>query len=153
MFCPSCRDEFRPGFTRCAACNVELVESLDALAPARPRPPEQGRPVAAPPMIDYCGFVSLEEAREARQRLRSARIRGEIVIRDGPDASSASEPGEEYWLRVDRGRLREVYGLLGFEEGGHDSAVDESFQCGECGVDVDADESSCPKCGASFEDA
>jgi hypothetical protein len=27
MFCPQCRAEFRPGFTRCSDCDVELVEN------------------------------------------------------------------------------------------------------------------------------
>ena len=28
MFCPECKDEFRPGFTHCADCGVDLVEKL-----------------------------------------------------------------------------------------------------------------------------
>src|SRR6266446_594330 len=28
MYCPQCEAEYRPGFTRCADCDVELVESL-----------------------------------------------------------------------------------------------------------------------------
>src|SRR6266478_7879089 len=28
MFCPECRAEYRPGFTRCADCNVDLVREL-----------------------------------------------------------------------------------------------------------------------------
>jgi len=27
-FCPSCQCEYRPGFTRCSDCDIELVESL-----------------------------------------------------------------------------------------------------------------------------
>jgi hypothetical protein len=30
-FCPRCTSEYRPGFTRCADCDVELVEALPAL--------------------------------------------------------------------------------------------------------------------------
>jgi Putative prokaryotic signal transducing protein len=26
VFCPKCGDEYRPGFTRCADCDVDLVE-------------------------------------------------------------------------------------------------------------------------------
>ena len=37
MFCPVCGDEFRPGFTRCNDCDVELVENppagIEATAP------------------------------------------------------------------------------------------------------------------------
>ncbi len=28
MFCPKCRSEYRPGFTRCADCDVSLVDEL-----------------------------------------------------------------------------------------------------------------------------
>ncbi len=28
MFCPQCKTEYRPGFTRCADCGAELVERL-----------------------------------------------------------------------------------------------------------------------------
>jgi len=28
MFCPKCRSEFEPGYTRCEACDTDLVESL-----------------------------------------------------------------------------------------------------------------------------
>ena len=34
MFCPICRSEYRSGFTECAGCQVQLVETLPA-APAR----------------------------------------------------------------------------------------------------------------------
>jgi hypothetical protein len=32
MFCPVCRLEYRPGFTKCSDCDVELVENLDGIA-------------------------------------------------------------------------------------------------------------------------
>ena len=30
MFCPRCGDEYRPGFTRCTDCDVDLVEKPPA---------------------------------------------------------------------------------------------------------------------------
>lgn len=32
MFCPVCKLEYRPGFTRCSDCDVPLVESLDGVS-------------------------------------------------------------------------------------------------------------------------
>jgi hypothetical protein len=105
-------------------------------------------------MGDYCGFFSLEEARVARDRLRGQRIRSEIVVRERPDADWDEPVREEYWLRVDVSRLREITGLLGDfpEVEGGDEAEDPGFACGECGQHVKESESFCPKCGARFDE-
>jgi hypothetical protein len=146
MFCPTCRDEYRPGFTRCATCDVDLVERLGPPAPGGPRSrdarptPSQGR------LIDYCGFLSLDDARRARDRVRALDIRAEITIRDGHG------PGdEEYWLRVERDRMGQVVAELGEEPAEPDDEPGR-FQCGACGASVAGDASACPKCGARFED-
>ena len=84
MFCPTCRDEFRAGFTRCERCQVDLVNDLSELDAARSKtktPPLQA-PVV---MADYCGFFSMQEAAHAREQLRRERIFTEIVLREPPD--------------------------------------------------------------------
>ena len=149
MFCPSCKDEFRPGFTRCATCNVDLVDSLSDVAAAPVEKKARKETEAGPafvPMVDYCGFLTLEEARESREPLKEQAIRCEIAIRETPGSSD-----EEYWLRVEKDRYREVFSLLGFDEHDH-NAYDDTFSCDECGHEVAAAESFCPKCGARFED-
>ena len=62
MYCPVCRDEYRPGFTRCASCDVDLVASLDAGAA---QPPAALAPeiVVEAATVNFCGFLTLEEAR------------------------------------------------------------------------------------------
>ena len=30
MFCPECKAEYRPGFTHCSECDVDLVDELSA---------------------------------------------------------------------------------------------------------------------------
>lgn len=40
MFCPVCKAEYRPGFTHCSDCDVDLVNSLEAL-PTNAVAPEQ----------------------------------------------------------------------------------------------------------------
>jgi uncharacterized Zn ribbon protein len=32
MICPKCRNEYRPGFTRCSDCNVDLVDQVEEIA-------------------------------------------------------------------------------------------------------------------------
>ena len=41
MFCPVCKAEYRPGFHRCADCDVELVGSLREAERATTAPPER----------------------------------------------------------------------------------------------------------------
>jgi hypothetical protein len=110
MFCPSCRDEFRAGFTRCATCDVELVEDLSAASAVR------AAAVVPPPsplrLIDYCGFFLLDEAREARDKLRAHGVRSEIALREPPNADLSQPIEEEAWLRIDAGRLADVQRLL-----------------------------------------
>jgi hypothetical protein len=43
MFCPKCGAEYRPGFSRCADCDVYLVDSLEE---APPVPDPHGEMVA-----------------------------------------------------------------------------------------------------------
>jgi hypothetical protein len=155
MFCPSCRDEFRRGFTRCGRCNVDLVEELPEATPA------SRRTATAPAcgvvrMVEYCGYLSLDEARGARDQLREERIRSEIVVRESPGAAWDEPAREEYWLRVDTSCLAKIAAVLGeipqAEESGEREEEDTGFACGECGQHVAAAETFCPKCGAQFDD-
>jgi hypothetical protein len=130
MFCPSCKDEFRRGFTRCASCNVDLVDDLDAeVAETKTEPRRSARPSS--PMVEYCGFFDLDEAREARDRLRDESIGADILIRDAEGDSG--DTGEEYWLRVESARYAHVPAILGFdatEAGGDDDASSEPIPGG-----------------------
>ncbi|MHC4992874.1 MAG: hypothetical protein ACYTGC_18025, partial [Planctomycetota bacterium] len=82
MFCPSCKDEFRAGFTRCANCDVDLVDDLSKVetGPAVPAERERAEQLFVP-LREYCGFLDLDEARHARDTLRLEGIRCEIAIR------------------------------------------------------------------------
>jgi hypothetical protein len=54
MFCPQCRSEYRPGFTRCSDCDVDLVWELPRDAHAEHDEPnlvkafETGNPALIP---------------------------------------------------------------------------------------------------------
>jgi hypothetical protein len=60
MFCPHCNAEYRPGFTRCADCDVELVNDPPHFAlAAQPPPADPGDPNEDP----FCSFWKGEDAR------------------------------------------------------------------------------------------
>jgi hypothetical protein len=67
MFCPRCKAEYVPGFTRCADCDVELVESLPVAQSPRRHP--AGDPVTVFSSRDP-GLVAI-----AQSLLQSADIR------------------------------------------------------------------------------
>jgi hypothetical protein len=152
VFCPKCRDEFRQGFTRCGRCNVDLVDEL------APEKPEASASVTAVPgpvrLAEYCGYFSLDEARDARNLLRQQRIRSDIVVREPPDADWDEPVREEYWLRVDISCACKIPAILGAPPPVEEAAADEDsgFACGDCGQKVAADETFCPECGARFDD-
>jgi hypothetical protein len=132
-----------------AAPSVEAASKAAAAVKA-------GAASAGPiPMIEYCGFVALDEARRARDLLRGETIRADIVIREGPGSVSGGELVEEYWLRVEGDRYRDVVRVLGFDEAqAADAGLgdDDTFTCADCGAEVAASESFCPGCGARFEE-
>jgi len=59
MFCPQCNAEYRPGFTRCADCDVDLVSEPSQYALAGQPPADPGDPNEDP----FCSFWKGEDAR------------------------------------------------------------------------------------------
>jgi hypothetical protein len=59
MFCPQCNAEYRPGFTRCADCDVELVNDPPQYALAGQPAADPGDPNEDP----FCSFWKGQDAR------------------------------------------------------------------------------------------
>ena len=90
MFCPSCRDEYREGFTHCADCGAELVEEL---------PPEPAEPRIGPELVEVFeahGHMQAEmvrgvlEASGIESLLTGTAERSARCIRCPPDLSAGS---------------------------------------------------------------
>jgi hypothetical protein len=81
MFCPQCKAEYRPGFTRCADCDVELANDPPEYALAGQAPAaDPGDPNEDP----FCSFWKGEDARvhaELCEVLEEARIPHKTVFR------------------------------------------------------------------------
>jgi hypothetical protein len=101
-------------------------------------------------LVDFCGFVSVDDARDGRDRLRAEKVACEIAIRESPESTPAHVV-EEYWLRVDRNRVRDVVRLIGEPLPPAESA-EETFLCGACGAEVAIDATACSRCGTGLED-
>ena len=158
MICPRCKHEYRAGFTRCATCQVDLVDE-DALAEPEPVRGESRSSMDANTMAEllpFCGFITLDEARQAREQLREANIPADILIRE---LETDQEVLEEYWIRVPRRRFAEVADVLHEEpaeaaekEGNGEVHAGDTFACSACGQDVEGDADACPHCGARFDE-
>ena len=159
MFCPSCQSEYRPGFTRCGSCDVELVPDLGGGAEVHDAPHASVRHVrhqAGSPdpgliqAINLLGFLTVVDARDAREQLRARGIRSEILIRDSQDPDA--EEGEEYWIRVAPQSVKAAAAILG-DEPEVEVQEAEEILCSACNKPVDEDADQCPHCGARFEEA
>jgi hypothetical protein len=75
MFCPHCNAEYVPGFTRCADCDVELVESLPVAGPPQRHP--TGDPVTVFSSRDP-GLVAIAESLLQSADIRFS-VRGGLV--------------------------------------------------------------------------
>ena len=136
MWCPDCGGEYRQGIEICPTCEVALTEHLE---PARGRGgyggPHGGHPAGdhepgprlAAPMADLVGYQDESHARDARKRLKAAKLHSELVIRDAEGTAPGDEPADEYWIRVPVRVAREAAEILD---------IDESL-----------DEDGCPSCG------
>lgn len=151
MFCPSCRDEFRSGFTRCATCDVDLVDSLEAVPARGPRPDPHGPVDVLQPFVDFCGFLDLTEAREARDELRRRGVLARIVLRENPTGSLEGPVNEEFWLQVQAHDVPATVTCLGVDAADSEPDTGGTFRCSECGNDVNEAEAFCSGCGMRFE--
>jgi hypothetical protein len=102
-FCPSCRAEYRAEFTRCADCDVELVDS---------RPAEDSHVIKTDEvqLAEVGSFPNASEAEMSRELLESNGI--STVIRGDVDPIGAISGAELATLLVvqsDLARAREIY--------------------------------------------
>ncbi|MBW2699393.1 MAG: hypothetical protein JRF33_01130 [Deltaproteobacteria bacterium] len=148
-FCPNCHDEYRKGFTRCAACDVHLVEQLpetmnlneEAIAKAI-----EGKdliPIARGP---------LDALRENKALLAQGRVASVIV----PDDNAQAIPGapKMMLLVVSQEEVEASAELLGknfqnmVDQEGLGGQQDMSTEhCPACGTPMPADAEECSECG------
>jgi hypothetical protein len=110
MYCPQCRAEYVPGFTRCADCDVELVEVL-------PAKPARRKPARREPTDDLVTVFSSHDrglAAIAESLLRSADIR--FSVRGWVTWSEAALPVDLQVLAGDADEARRILAELSAPE-------------------------------------
>ena len=108
MFCPQCRSEYRPGFTRCTDCDVDLVPEL---------PPDEAR-------HDDLDLVKVYESGDAsvipliESLLQSAEIECVVTNTRRQYVTSSQLGFAEFWVRADdEAEARAVLaGLSGYDD-------------------------------------
>lgn len=97
MFCPQCQAEYRPGFTRCSDCGLDLVSDLpDADAdPNTPNTDDDFREVWAGDNQDRCVFFCLA-LKEAGIAYHVDQNRNAVLNRDNTGKFTISVPSESY---------------------------------------------------------
>lgn len=137
MYCPECGGEYRPEITLCPTCEVALTDTLERAGGRRLQPR------MVPTLVDLVGFIDEREARDARQRLKDAKIPCELVIRDAEGSNGEGEGGvgDEFWIRVKGTVVEAAADTLGLELALSDdncyscgAPLDESDTCGRCGA-------------------
>ncbi len=148
-FCPECRAEYRQGFTRCASCEVDLVESLPELAPlteAEMRKALEGKELVAV----TSGY--LEAVLEMRDRLAGARVLS--IIEEAEKAPPQPGLPKRVKLMVAKDSLEAAAACMGeafrsmvAQEGLQPSTEIHYDRCPACNSPVPPDAEECPECG------
>ena len=101
-FCPKCRSEYRPGFTRCTDCDLELIKSLP-----EEKPEEFNQ--ADVELIELATFPNSSEAEMIQELLEDNGI--STVLRGDVDPLGLASGAESITLLVEEAKLVEAQKL------------------------------------------
>ena len=144
MYCPECGGEFRPGIEICTTCDVPLTDEPAPKSHLKSGAGGGDEPRLAPSWFDLVGYLDEREGRDARRRLKEARIPSELVIRDAFGQREGKEAGDEYWIRVPGDSVRSALEVLEL-----DRTLGEDA-CTSCGAPLQGGD-QCPRCGHAYE--
>ena len=99
-FCPNCQSEYRPGFTRCRDCDVDLVAALP--------PAEEGIRTAIE-LVNVATFLDLPQAQMVRELLEENGIATILLSDAGAGISTFGFPCTLQVGSGDAERARALY--------------------------------------------
>jgi hypothetical protein len=148
-FCPECRAEYRPGFTRCASCDVDLVESLPEFAPLTEE--EMRKALEGKELVAITsGYI--DAVLEMRDQLAGMRILS--LVEEAEKAPPQPGLPRRVKLMVAKDSLEAAAACMGetfrsmvAQEGLKPNAEITYERCPACNSPVPPDAEECPECG------
>ena len=151
--CPDCGDEYRSEFTRCAACNVDLI-SVE-----QPGKDEQSaelqkssRDLNISPHDSLVPIRrgSLQDIKTLQRVLRSEYI-GSMLIEDESEGNKGCCGGKVFDLLVKQEDARDALKVLVEDYRRTTDLANHDFgNGGEVVIDLESNQASCPACGCQF---
>ncbi len=163
LFCPSCGDEYRPGFTRCGLCQRELVRRAPVASPGDTAPKTLERDADVETVTIRQGPVT--EIKRQQRLLHKAGIptRSSVVGTAGCGSSCrptaaldlqirlADQAAAEAILDADYRRTTALDSLpIDDEEFLSADQHDTQSACAGCGMHLPEPVDRCPDCGLSY---
>jgi len=148
-FCPECQAEYREGFTRCSACDLDLVEQLPEafdLSEENIHQALEGQDLVPVVRGDF------EVLKEIRAFLSSQRVASLLL----DDKEFQAPPGAPKRVMLAVGSADEEHARLILGEKFQDMVANEGLDadaelsygaCPACGHGVEEDQEECPECG------
>ena len=142
-FCPNCRSEYRAAFTRCADCDVDLVDALDDDAPTSAGP----RELLADKNKAFIPQANLAACREMERTLLDGGVVCYVHAEEADaDVALGSAAAMQYAVVIDENDVDEVKKIF---KGRFESMLArEGFGSLQTeAIDPEADQVHCPACG------
>ncbi|MEZ4271021.1 MAG: hypothetical protein R3C68_06185 [Myxococcota bacterium] len=162
MYCPTCRAEYREGFTTCATCEVDLVLVMPDADPFSS--PEKMAEVLADQEVVALMVGNHVNLQEAQRVLAEARIASMIAGEDAEELETAVHA--RFYLMIAQAEVATAQKVFSqrWEEGLEREGVmltdklqedaeiesesgDDDLPCPACGTPVLENESECSECG------
>jgi hypothetical protein len=127
MFCPQCKAEYRQGFTRCADCDVDLVESLPVTRETNERTRRLGIGSSDTPPEKVWSGDDQESCVAVCERLMEADIRYRVLEENRQDLRGRERYFEIWVSTSDVRAAKEIAneGVVDFDDSEEDQAIME----------------------------
>jgi DNA-directed RNA polymerase subunit RPC12/RpoP len=148
MYCPRCNDEYRAGFSICAACNIELISGLEIMQQQEQTTHSSAGDIQPGEVLIAIRQGSVVEIKQLQAQLKRSGI-ASITTGDAATCGKGCGGGKVI-LQVRESDMKRVQAIL--QEDYIRSTSLAEHDLGTVGevVALDGAEATCPACGSRF---